>query len=122
MRVGVLARAEGIEMNVYSLAGMLFGLAIILLITTVFGVIVSGFASTANGAWDAAYNYCVESNPTPYGMNWTPVHMDPNGNPFAIVTGDYKFDCTKDVVTDLNGTLKIETKVLKTIHVQRGLI
>ena len=118
-------------MNVYSFVGALFGFAILLLVATIFGWLFSGIMSVNNGVLDAAYNYCVESNPTPYGMNWTPVHMlfvnrnltlDPNGNPFAIVTGDYRFDCTKDNVIERNGTLTIEKHVIKTIHVQRGLI
>ena len=103
-------------MNIYSIAGMLFGLAIILLVVTFFGWFASGMVSNLNGTWMAAWGKC-------YDNQWEdPPSMGINTNPFAIITGDYRFDCTRDVVTDSNGTLRVETKVLKTIHVQRGLI
>jgi hypothetical protein len=80
----------------------------------------SGSVSMANGVWNAAMDECY--NGTGVVLISDAPKVGVNTNPFAIITGDYYFDCTKDVPIKNGDVINLETLKLKTIHVKRGLI
>ena len=93
------------------------GVLVILAVLTFWSWFISGLISTNNGTWSVAYDQCV-------GDSWlssNPANVGFNSNPYAIITGDYYFDCTKDLTTTANGATTIETQKLKTIHVRKTL-
>jgi hypothetical protein len=70
-----------------------------------------------NGTWNAAMDECY--NGTGVVLISDAPKLGPNTNPFAVITGDYYFDCTKDVSFKDGDVLRVETLYLKTIHVRR---